>query len=235
MEMFNRILYKYSSMDNSSQILIFLIILVFLMLISIIIINVITKNKMLAKKNTTKNAVEHKRENTIIKSDMNLDNKNQEEDIEIIDDDKNNEVVEVSVKKTSIDEISKMIENTLENKPINLTEFEEDQEENAIISYDELVKRAGAKKIIYKCEDDKPQNIDKTDNNISCTNEKNKFRASKIISPVFGIQKDRENNDESIDSFIELEKVKEDKNEDIEVLSDIEFLGSLKKFRNELK
>ena len=33
-------------------------------------------------------------------------------------------------------EISKLIENTLEQEPIDLTNFEEEQEKDAIISYD---------------------------------------------------------------------------------------------------
>ena len=37
-----------------------------------------------------------------------------------------------------------------------------------------------------------------------------------------------------MESFIELEKAKEENKEDIETLSDMEFLGSLKKFRSEL-
>ena len=39
------ILFKFSDMDKSSQILLFLIVLVFLMLISITVINLITKKK----------------------------------------------------------------------------------------------------------------------------------------------------------------------------------------------
>ena len=233
MEMLNRILYKYSNMDGSSQILIFLIVLVFLMLISIVIINIITR-----KKKGNNDIISNKK---IVKlsSELDLPFKDTEEVIEKIEtkeepieEIKDEEVVEVRIGNTSLDEITDLIENTLEQKPIDLTKFEEDQEENAIISYDELVKRAGAKKIIYKCEDVKPkEEIVKQEE----PKEKAKFKASRVISPIYGVQKEEvEDKDEVIESFIELEKAKEENKEDIETLSDMEFLGSLKKFRSEL-
>lgn len=232
MQMLNRILYKYSNMDSSSQILIFLIILIFLMLISISIINIITKkkalkndisNKYISKVSTTLNESEN-----VINPNIKLETK-VEDDIEVINDNDNDDVVEISVKKTSIDEISNMIQNTLEQKPIDLTKFEEDQEENAIISYDELVKKAGAKKIVYKIEENSKESKETNVENIESEKEKTKFRASKIISPVFGIQKELNKKDET---FTKIEKTNEI--EDIETLTDVEFLGSLKKFRNEL-
>ena len=233
MEMLNRILYKYSNMDGSSQILIFLIVLVFLMLISIVIINIITR-----KKKGNNDIISNKK---IVKlsSELDLHFKDTEEVIEKIEtkeepieEIKDEEVVEVRIGNTSLDEITDLIENTLEQKPIDLTKFEEDQEENAIISYDELVRRAGAKKIIYKCEDVKPkEEIVKQEE----PKEKAKFKASRVISPIYGVQKEEvEDKDEVIESFIELEKAKEENKEDIETLSDMEFLGSLKKFRSEL-
>ena len=233
MEMLNRILYKYSNMDGSSQILIFLIVLVFLMLISIVIINIITR-----KKKGNNDIISNKK---IVKlsSELDLPFKDTEEVIEKIEtkeepieEIKDEEVVEVRVGNTSLDEITDLIENTLEQKPIDLTKFEEDQEENAIISYDELVRRAGAKKIIYKREDVRPkEEIVKQEE----PKEKAKFKASRVISPIYGVQKEEvEDKDEVIESFIELEKAKEENKEDIETLSDMEFLGSLKKFRSEL-
>ena len=233
MEMLNRILYKYSNMDGSSQILIFLIVLVFLMLISIVIINIITR-----KKKGNNDIISNKK---IVKlsSELDLPFKDTEEVIEKIEtkeepieEIKDEEVVEVRIGNTSLDEITDLIENTLEQKPIDLTKFEEDQEENAIISYDELVRRAGAKKIIYKCEDVKPkEEIVKQEE----PKEKAKFKASRVISPIYGVQKEEvEDKDEVIESFIELEKAKEENKEDIETLSDMEFLGSLKKFRSAL-
>ncbi len=215
MKFVNMILYKYSNMDGSSQILIFLIILVILMLISIFIINMITNKK--SKKMITNS------DNTLSKVSKKLDiidnidtNLNIDDDIEKIEDN----VVEVKIKKTSIDDVSRLIQNTLEEKPIDLTNFEVDQEENAIISYDELVKKAGAKKIVYKCEDENISNDEvlKTKNEY----EQSKFKASKIISPVYGVQN------------MNLKDKNDNEDEDIEILSDIDFLSSLKNFRNEL-
>lgn len=233
MEMLNRILYKYSNMDGSSQILIFLIVLVFLMLISIVVINIITRKKK------SNNDIFSNKKIVKLSSELDLPFKDTEEVIEKIEpkeepieEIKDEEVVEVRVGNTSLDEITDLIENTLEQKPIDLTKFEEDQEENAIISYDELVKRAGAKKIIYKREDVKPkEEIVKQEE----PKEKTKFKASRVISPIYGVQKEEvEEKDEVMESFIELEKAKEENKEDIETLSDMEFLGSLKKFRSEL-
>lgn len=234
MEMLNRILYKYSNMDNSSQVLIFLIVLVFLMLISIVVINVITKKR--------KNKDKLINDNKVVKLSSELDlpfSDNKDENIETlklntkeeetIEEIKDEDVVEIKVSKTSLDEITNLIENTLEQKPIDLTKFEEDQEENAIISYDELVKRAGAKKIIYKCDDTPKEKVQNEE-----PAQKVKFKASRVISPIYGVQKKEEEKDEVLDSFVELEKVQNENKEDIESLQDMEFLGSLKKFRNEL-
>ena len=169
------ILFKFSDMDKSSQILLFLIVLVFLMLISITVINLITKKKNNKYDMENRNikrysdlikeednveapiastkAVETKKEmpKLIVKEEKKktpeIIEKLDEEEIESLEIEEPKEEVIVT-KPSSIEEISKLIENTLEQEPIDLTNFEEEQEKDAIISYDELVKRAGAKKII---------------------------------------------------------------------------------------
>ena len=175
MKNINSLLYKFSDMDKSSQILLFLIILVLLMLISITVINHITKKKNNKYDIDNKNI---KRYSDLIKEEDKMeiseikDNKKEtkesivnnekknapeiiekldEEEIESLEIEEPKEEVIVT-KPSSIEEISKLIENTLEQEPIDLTNFEEEQEKDAIISYDELVKRAGAKKIIYRAE-----------------------------------------------------------------------------------
>ncbi len=216
------VLYKFSSMDRSSQILLFLIILVFFMLISISIINFIIKRKNDKYDISSKNI---KRYSNLIEKDNMIDEiKNDEEEIEQLDIE--DEVIEIVSKKNSIEEISKLIEDTLETEPIDLTSFEEEQEKDAIISYDELVKKAGAKKIVYKAEEKKEEpiiEIKKEENNTT-------FKASKIVSPVFGIQKEKNNDNEEL--FIDLEEF--ENNNDEEIKSDMEFLGSLKTFRSNL-
>ncbi len=236
MKSFNKIIYIYSNMDSSSQILLFLIILISLMLISILIINCITK-----KNNRKINQIEHTEKNKRqiinkisgdIKPNINLkkpskitklDNESEKKEEEIkIEKPKEepDEVIEVVSKKTSIEEIAKLLEDTLREDPIDLTKFEEDQEENAIISYDELVKKAGAKKIVYKSEVEEP--IEILD---EIKEEKNKFQASKVISPVFGVQ----NKNDKLN-----EKAEKNIDDDEEMQTDIEFLGSLKTFRSKL-
>lgn len=256
MKKFNSILHMYSNMDNSSQILLFLIILVSLMLVSIFIINYATKRRnerILSggkKKKVTKIKTEIEKE---IKPSVDIKNKNIEEPkkeiLDIIEEEIKNkeeveEVVKVVPRKTSIEDITKLIEDTLEQEPINLTKFEEDQEENAIISYDELVKRAGAKKIVYKCEDEndildistKKEEI-KVQPVETKIEEPKRFKASQVISPIFGVQKQKEEPDEVLESFIDLEdfSLNEKKENTNESKNDMEFLTSLKEFRSGLE
>lgn len=251
MEMLENIFYMYSKMNNSSQILLFLIILVGLMLVSISVINYITKKRNekydmkfnpidrytstvnrkdeLKKKTAT---AEIKLEET---KEINLPKEEVVEEIETLDEP---EIVEIVSDDNSIDKIAELLEDGTNNKidPINLTRFEEEQEKNAIISYDELVRRAGAKKIVYKTEkatineEVKEEKIQiKNDNNTS------KFKASQIISPIYGIQ--RQEKKDELEEFIDVDNIplpqKNNTNDD-EMKKDVDFLNSLKTFRSEL-
>ena len=266
MKNINSLLYKFSDMDKSSQILLFLIILVLLMLISITVINHITKKKNNKYDIDNKNI---KRYSDLIKEEDKIEisevknnkkapkeiivknekknapeiiEKLDEEEIESLEIEEPKEEVIVT-KPSSIEEISKLIENTLEQEPIDLTNFEEEQEKDAIISYDELVKRAGAKKIIYRAETKaeekkepvkviKSENKKIEDNSYKCKKSEysSTFKASQIVSPVYGVQKDKSNDD---DNFIDLEEFKINEKED-EMERENEFLGKLKTFRNNL-
>ena len=265
MKNINSLLYKFSDMDKSSQILLFLIILVLLMLISITVINHITKKKNNKYDIDNKNI---KRYSDLIKEEDKMeiseikDNKKETKE-EIVNNEKKNapEIIEkldeeeiesleieepkeevIVTKPSSIEEISKLIENTLEQEPIDLTNFEEEQEKDAIISYDELVKRAGAKKIIYRAETKaeekkepvkviKSENKKIEDNSYKCKKSEysGTFKASQIVSPVYGVQKDKSNDE----NFIDLEEFKINEKED-EMERGTEFLGKLKTFRNNL-
>lgn len=246
------IFYMYSNMDGSSQILLFLIVLVGLMLLSILIINAITKKKNEAydkkfnpinkyakvmEKEKQSIKVEPKKE---IKIEKELPKK--EEIIEEvkpiekmkIETPEEVEVIEVVSEENSIDKIAQLLEdNAKPMDPINLTRFEEEQEKNAIISYDELVKRAGSKKIVYKTEKEvKPIKEEKIE--IKEEPVKGKFRASAVISPIYGVQKEKK---EEIEEFIDVEDmpIKPDNNlTDEELQQDITFLGNLKTFRSNL-
>ena len=169
-----------------------------------------------------------------------LDNgeKLDEEEIESLEIEEPKEEVIVT-KPSSIEEISKLIENTLEQEPIDLTNFEEEQEKDAIISYDELVKRAGAKKIIYRAETKaeekkEPVKVIKTEKKQEpFVNKKGEyagtFKASQIVSPIYGVKK----NDDINENFIDLEEFKLDETKSEEEREN-EFLGNLKTFRNNL-
>lgn len=262
MKNINSLLYKFSDMDKSSQILLFLIILVLLMLISITVINHITKKKNNKYDIDNKNI---KRYSDLIKEEDKMeiseikDNKKEtkesivnnekknapeiiekldEEEIESLEIEEPKEEV-IITKPSSIEEISKLIENTLEQEPIDLTNFEEEQEKDAIISYDELVKRAGAKKIIYRAETKaeekkEPVKVIKTEKKQEpFVNKKGEyagtFKASQIVSPIYGVKK----NDDINENFIDLEEFKLDETKSEEEREN-EFLGNLKTFRNNL-
>ena len=227
-------LYDFSEMDRSSLILLFLIILVFLMIVSITVINLITKNKNKKYDISNKNIKKYSElinDEIVVEKDKEIN-----EEIESLELDEPKEEVIVT-KPNSIEEISRLIEDTLEQEPIDLTKFEEEQEKDAIISYDELVKRAGAKKIIYRAEtkaEEKKEPVvtikDENNNEKKINKEySSTFKASQIVSPIYGIKK-TENIEEN---FIDLEEFKLDETKSEEEREN-EFLGNLKTFRNNL-
>ena len=252
MKTVDNIFYMYSNMDGSSQILLFLIVLVGLMLLSILIINAITRKKTekydkkfnpidkyinVMKKEEKKIKVEPKKEIKIenikpIKEEkIEVKQKIKEEPEEEL------EVIEVVSEDSSIDKIAQLLEDSAKPMdPINLTRFEEEQEKNAIISYDELVKRAGSKKIVYKTEK-ATVNEPKKEEKIEVKAEeqvKGKFRASAVISPIYGIQKEKK---EEVEEFLDVQDmpIKTDDNlTDEDLQQDITFLGNLKTFRSNL-
>lgn len=122
----------------------------------------------------------------------------QEEIIEVLQEDDGNDIERIlnDIKKASKDD------------SINLNEFEREQEETAIISYDELCRRAGVKKKIYKAVSEETVDVS---NVVAEVNEEKKYKPSRYVSPIFGVEK---------------EKTKED--------LDKTFLQNLKEFRNTL-
>lgn len=105
--------------------------------------------------------------------------------------------------KTQIEDIASAISDALkEEKPITLTNFEEDQERTAIISIDELMLKAKELQLI---EDEKtgvnylekynlePSEVEEVVNN-TMNNEKPKevkaFKVSQVISPIYGVKKE---------------------------------------------
>ena len=110
---------------------------------------------------------------------------------------------------SDIDEILVEMMNVGSNEDFDLTDFEREQEENAIISYGELCKKAGVQKIEYPRKEVNKEIEKKIDEKIY---EGGKFKPSTFVSPIYGVEK---------------ETPKEEDTEN-------EFLGRLKEFRSGL-
>ena len=149
-------------------------------------------------------------------------------------------------------QMAKDLEN--ENKSREaIEEFEREQEENAIISYQELIKQAEMKRLqqehmqeprtnafeekapkqanifeeMKAMEEDNIKELEKNKKEVS--EEPKKFKNSEIISPIFGVQKEGKYNTK----VREIPKhSKEQINIDYD--EDDDFLNSLKEFRNNL-
>lgn len=105
--------------------------------------------------------------------------------------------------KTEIEDIASAISDALKEEPITLTNFEEDQEKTAIISIDELMKKAKDLELISEEDEDtgvnflekynlEPAEVDVSSNVKSSTEEKQvkAFKVSQVISPIYGVKKE---------------------------------------------
>ena len=113
--------------------------------------------------------------------------------------------------KTEIEDIAQRVEEALrEDTPITLTKFEEDQERTAIISIDELMKRAKELELIddekvrnvnylekYNIEEDEVKTIVDSTIKTEKSAEVKAFKVSQVISPVYGIKKEVINNNDN--------------------------------------
>lgn len=144
------------------------------------------------------------------------------------------ELIEEESDSNNIGVIAKRIEEEIENDVINLTNFEEKQEEESIISYEELIQKA---------RENPENNVNQVDTNIK--EETSKFVNTPVISPIFGYTEEtakKEKAKEYIRQII-------DKNETLleepikETIKPIEnniikqkeeFLEALKKLKNNL-
>lgn len=134
------------------------------------------------------------------------------------------EVIEVlqDENESDVDRILREIKAASKEDSINLTQFEKEQEETAIISYDELCKRAGVQKKIYKAPTKSNEVVETIKEEKIESSEKPKYKPSKIVSPIFGVQEENK-------SFMNLD------NSMNEMDLDQTFLTSLKEFRNGLE
>lgn len=175
-----------SNIDRNSQFLLIIIFIIVFLLILIFIINSINSRRA-KKKLAKKNAYQRK-----LKEEIDLAAKNivttptpikvapKEEELEVLDE--------------SSDEIDDIIGDmgVSDVKPtFDLTEFEREQEETAIISYAELCKKHGVEQKIYNKEE---KNIIKKVNDIVENKiEEHKYKPTQYVSPIFGLQKEEAN------------------------------------------
>ena len=110
---------------------------------------------------------------------------------------------------TEIEDIASAINDALrEEKPINLTNFEQDQERTAIISIDELMKKAKELELIedeqtgvnylekYNLEAAEVDDVIKNTMKDEKPKEVKAFKVSQVISPIYGVRKDIIDNNE---------------------------------------
>lgn len=188
----------YNNLNTQGQmifsiIMLLIIILCGLLLITYLIQSVQNKAKIKQIKNETKKA----NKEVVIKED-NIKQENIEKEPLY-----NNE-------KTEIEDIASAISDALkEDAPISLTNFEVDQEKTAIISIDELMKKAKELELIDDEEESSGVNYLEKYNlepaeveaavGIATNNNANKevkaFKVSQVISPIYGVKKEVINND----------------------------------------
>ena len=192
-----------SNMDKNSQFLLIIIFIIVFLLFLIFIINSINTRR--ARKHIAKQkAYKRKLREEIDLEAKNIENtkvvkttpKAVEEEIEVLDD--------------SRDDIDVIMDDLKANNSVsnfNLTDFEREQEETAIISYEELCKKHGVEQKIYNKEE--KNIIEKVNDIVENKSETQKFRPTQYVSPIFGLQQQE--------------------------ASDQTFLTNLKEFRNGLE
>ena len=175
-----------SNMDRNSQFLLLLIFIIVALLILIFIINSINAKR--AKRYIEKqNAYKRK-----LREEIELESKNitakpivaapkrVEEEIEVLDD-----------SKDDIDVIMDDLKASESVSTFNLTDFEREQEESAIISYEELCKKHGVEQKIYNKEE--KNIIEKVNDIVENKIESQKFKPTQYVSPIFGLQQEEAN------------------------------------------
>ena len=225
---------NFNNMDKNSKFLLIIIGVIIFLLVLIFIINFLGNRKSkkmdrIRKANKKKLAREIEFESKNIepvtkvsKEKVSAETIIQEEKEEVIEEIEKNEVLEVEdeivevlndEKESDVDRIIREMKNVVPEDNFNLTEFEREQEESAIISYEELCKKAGVEKKEYgkqntvKVEEVKPKK----------ELYKGNYKPSKFASPIFGYQEEKE----------EYRKKEDDLNQT--------FLKSLKEFRSGLE
>lgn len=149
----------YSSLNTRGQ-LVFVILLILL----IILLGLLAFTSVITY---------FERKSSTIKAIKNLKIENKERKLEV----ENSELKQHTLTNNIYEEISKAVEN---KKNIELTDFEIEQENSAIISYNELKNNINNIKFI---DDEEVNNIE----------QEKKFTVSQVISPIFGVVKFEQN------------------------------------------
>ena len=171
-----------SNMDKNSQFLLIIIFIIVFLLIIVMLINSINTRR--AKRYLErKNAYKRK-----LKEEIDLEAKNISISKPIV---KNKVEEEIEVLDDSKDDIDVIMDDLKENSTMpnfNLTDFEREQEETAIISYEELCRKHGVEQKIYSKKDEKI--MEKVSNIVENKVSDQKFRPSKYVSPIYGIEQE---------------------------------------------
>lgn len=190
-----------TQMDKNSRFLLIIICIIILLLILIFIVNYIGTREERKKEKNKKRLIKEinkaakgitETPKTLSPATKNISvsiPKKEEEPKKEVE--KQDEIIEIlqDDNESDIDRILREIKEASKEEPLNLNEFEKEQEETAIISYDELCKRAGVKKKIYKASNEKiEKQVEKTIKN----DESKKYKPSKVVSPIYGVQEEKQ-------------------------------------------
>ena len=208
------IIYMYSNLDRNNKLLIIIIIVIVALLVLIGLYNLISS--IVAKAKYRKNSKK------LVDEQINKEYKEQEvkpvvEEVkpleqpvihetkeEIIENyqkavkEEMEEIETLDETVTDLDEILVEMMNVGSGEEFDLTDFEREQEENAIISYEELCKKAGVEQIIYPKKEINKEVADKIEKEVYST----PFRPSTVISPIYGVQKEESPKDEDENDFL---------------------------------
>lgn len=177
----------YNNLNTQGQMIFSIIMLLIIVLCAILLVTYIVQSVQAKKK-----LKEIKKENKI----RNI----KKEEITALKEDK--EPLYTN-EKTEIEDIASAINDALKEEPITLTNFEEDQEKTAIISIDELMKKAKDLELISEEDEDtgvnflekynlEPAEVDVSSNVKGNAEEKQvkAFKVSQVISPIYGVKKE---------------------------------------------
>ena len=177
----------YNNLNTQGQMIFSIIMLLIMVLCAILFVTYIVQS------------VQAKSKIKKIKSEM-VKKEAKKEEITVLKEDK--EPLYTN-EKTEIEDIASAINDALKEEPITLTNFEEDQEKTAIISIDELMKKAKDLELISEEDEDtgvnflekynlEPSEIDVSSSVKNGAEEKQvkAFKVSQVISPIYGVKKE---------------------------------------------